>query len=126
MNPPHNPTEEQRKTVEAMCGYGIPEVDIARVLDIDPKTLRKHYRRELDTAFVHANARVAQSLFNQATAGNNVAAAIFWLKVRAGWRDKITVENINATVSDEPEPEAKPTDEEDDSSWLAEFGNGKR
>ncbi len=126
MNPPHSPTDEQRKTVEAMSGYGIPEVDIARVLDIDPKTLRKHYRRELDTAFVHANARVAQSLFNQATAGNNVAAAIFWLKVRAGWRDRITVENINATVSDEPEPEAKPTDEEDDSSWLAEFGNGKR
>lgn len=124
MNPAHSPTEEQRKTVEAMCGYGIPEVDIARVLDIDPKTLRKHYRRELDTAFVHANARVAQSLFNQATTGNNVAAAIFWLKVRAGWRDRITVENINTTVSDEPEPEARPTEEDEDASWLAEFGNG--
>jgi hypothetical protein len=108
-----------------MCGYGIPEVDIARVLDIDPKTLRKHYRRELDTAFVHANARVAQSLFNQATSGNNVAAAIFWLKVRAGWRDRITVENINTTVSDEPEAEARPTEDDEDAAWLAEFGNGK-
>jgi hypothetical protein len=25
-----------------MAGYGVPEVDIACVLDLDPKTLRKH------------------------------------------------------------------------------------
>ena len=30
-----------------MAGYGIPEADIAGVLGIDPKTLRKHYRGEL-------------------------------------------------------------------------------
>lgn len=107
MNPPHNPTEEQRKTVEAMCGYGIPEVDIARVLGIDPKTLRKHYRKELDTAFVHANARVAQSLFQQATSGNNVTAAIFWLKARAGWKDKIDID-----VSTNERPIAELTDSE--------------
>jgi hypothetical protein len=28
--------------VEAMAAYGIPESDIATVIDIDPKTLRKH------------------------------------------------------------------------------------
>lgn len=30
-----------------MAAYGIPEYDIARVLAVDPKTLRKHYRDEL-------------------------------------------------------------------------------
>ena len=31
---------------------------------------------------------MAQSLFNRATSGKNVAAAIFWMKARAGWRGK--------------------------------------
>ena len=31
----------QRRQVEAMAGYGIPEDDIARVLDIDPRVLRE-------------------------------------------------------------------------------------
>ena len=35
---------------------------------------------------------MAQPLFNMATSGNNVAAAIFWMKARAGWREKNQVE----------------------------------
>lgn len=31
---------------------------------------------------------MVQSLFNMATSGKNVAAAIFWMKARAGWREK--------------------------------------
>jgi len=31
-------------------------------------------------------------LFNMATQGNNVAAAIFWMKARAGWREKQEIE----------------------------------
>ena len=34
---------------------------------IDPKTLRKHYREELDTGHVVANAKGAESLFRKAT-----------------------------------------------------------
>ena len=37
---------------------------------------------------VEANLKVAQSLFQMATNGKNVAAAIFWMKARAGWREK--------------------------------------
>ena len=51
-----------------MAGYGVPETDIARVLGIDPKTLRRHYREELDTGHVLANAKVAESLFRKAPA----------------------------------------------------------
>ena len=70
-----------------MAGYGVPEIDIARVIGIDPKTLRKHYRDELDTGHILANAKVAESLFRKATGDGrqSVTAAIFWLKVRAGW-----------------------------------------
>jgi hypothetical protein len=69
-----------------MTAYGIPEHDIARVVGIDPKTLRKHYRDELDMGETKANAQIAGFLFNAAKSGN-VTAQIFWLKTRARWRE---------------------------------------
>ncbi len=36
---------------------------IATFLEIDPKTLRKHFRPELDRGSLEATAKVAQSLF---------------------------------------------------------------
>jgi hypothetical protein len=82
----HQPDPSQRKQVEAMAAYGIPETDIARVIGIDPKTLRKCYREELDLGETKANAQVAGFLFTNARNGN-VTAQIFWLKTRAGWRE---------------------------------------
>jgi hypothetical protein len=82
----HKPDPAQRRQVEAMAAYGIPEDDIARVLSVDPKTLRKHYREELDLGETKANAQVAGYLFNAAKNGN-VTAQIFWLKTRAKWRE---------------------------------------
>ena len=49
-----------------MARYGIPEDDIAIVVGIDAKTLREHFRLELNVAFVKANAKVAESIFLQA------------------------------------------------------------
>ena len=63
--------------------------DQACVLEIDPKTLRKHYRDELDTGQIKATAKVAEFLFRRATTEGPqaVTAAIFWLKTRGGWRE---------------------------------------
>ena len=103
----HEPSDQSRKTVEAMSGYGIPHDDIARVVGIDPKTMRLHYREELDTGHTKANAKVAESLFLQATGAPAVtqggavvrseqarvpAAAIWWSKARMGWKETITNE----------------------------------
>jgi hypothetical protein len=82
----HKPDPAQRKQVEAMAAYGIPEINIAAVFGVDPKTLRKHYRDELDLGETKANAQVAGFLFNSARNGN-VTAQIFWLKTRARWRE---------------------------------------
>ena len=100
---PYCATEEQRRLVKAMAGYGVPHEGIAVMLDIDPKTLRRHYRRELDRGSVEATAKVAQSLFQMATVDKNVAAAIFWMKARAGWREKpdpsaIAIDGASAVV----------------------------
>jgi hypothetical protein len=54
-----------RRQVEAMAAYGIPEDDISRVISVDPKTLRKHYRDELDLGETKANPQVAGFLFMQ-------------------------------------------------------------
>lgn len=87
----HKPTTETMAQVEALSGYGVRHDEIALYLDIDPKTLRKHYRAQLDKGVVKANVSVARSLHKQAVEGN-VAAAIFWLKSRAGFREKQEVE----------------------------------
>ena len=85
------PNVEQRGMVRSMAAYGIRQEEIARCLGLrSAKTLRRHFREELDRAAPEANARVAQSLYQQATAGKKTAAAIFWLKVRAGWREAAT------------------------------------
>src|SRR5262245_26108183 len=82
----HKPDPSQRRQVEALAAYGIPEENISRVVGIDAKTLRKHYRDELDLGETKANAQVAGFLFNSAKNGN-VSAQIFWLKTRARWRE---------------------------------------
>jgi hypothetical protein len=78
-----------RRQVEAMAAYGLPELNIAEIVGIDPKTLRKHYRHELDNGQVKATAKVAESLFRKATSDGpqSVTAAIFWLKTKGGWRE---------------------------------------
>ena len=85
----HQPDPVSRRQVEAMAAYGVPEADIARVLSIDPKTLRKHYRLELDTGQIKANSKIAESLYRKALGdgAQSVTAAIFWLKTRAGWKE---------------------------------------
>jgi len=97
--PRYAPSEESRRFVVAMARDGKPEADIANVVGIDPKTLRRHYRAELDTSFVLANMAVSQTLLQSATGGGgedgwkqaNITAAIWWDKTRNGkhepWRE---------------------------------------
>ncbi|MEP9390625.1 hypothetical protein [Mesorhizobium sp. KR9-304] len=100
--PVHTPDPALRRQVEAMAGYGIPELGIAKVIGIDPKTLRKHYRSELDLGHVKANSAVAQSLFKKATGDGpqSVTAAIFWAKTRMGWKE--TIVNEHGGVENNP------------------------
>ena len=89
--PRFQPSASQRQTVEAMAGCGIPETDISLVLAVAPKTLRKHFRSELDTGHIKANAKIAGNLYRIATGNGReaVTAAIFWLKTRSGWKEPV-------------------------------------
>jgi hypothetical protein len=82
------PTPQQRRQVLTMTGFGIRQSEIAAVLGIDEKTLRRHFRRELDTGATEANMRVAQSLYDMAVRDKIPAAAIWWTKARMGWKSE--------------------------------------
>jgi hypothetical protein len=78
--------------VKALSGYGVPRDGIAIHIGVDAKTLRKHFRDDLDRGSVEATAKVAQTLFHLATVEKNVVAVIFWMKARAGWREQHEIE----------------------------------
>ena len=86
---PHEREEKTALQIKTLAGMGIPDFDIAKVIKMSSPTMRKYYMVELETGHIEANAKVAQSLFKQATNADkpNVSAAIFWLKCRAGWRE---------------------------------------
>ena len=79
--------EKMREQVRHLAGVGVRQDDIARIIGCAPKTLRKRFRDDLDRGTAEAIATVAGYLFANAKAGN-VAAQIFILKTRAGWRGR--------------------------------------
>ncbi len=94
----HVPTAETRKTVETLAAVGIPQQEIASLQGIAVPTLRRHYKDELKKGAIKANAKVAESLFRLATGPKpNVAATIFWLKVRNQWKEpKVEAEHSHS------------------------------
>jgi hypothetical protein len=91
--PKLNPTEEQRRKVKILSAYGTPHEKIAEAMGIrSPKTLRKHFRAELDLGAVEANAKVAGTLYQMATSGECPTATMFWLKCRAGWKERASLD----------------------------------
>ena len=86
--PTFKPTDQEREQVEQMSAVGIPQESICRVIrdGIDDKTLRKHFRTELDTAVAKANANIGNTLYNKAM-GGDTSALIWWSKTRMGWKE---------------------------------------
>jgi hypothetical protein len=94
-----SPTLEQRRVVKSATAYGMPQAQIATMIALrSEKTLRRHFRIELDLGAAEANSAVAQSLFRMATVGKRPAAAIFWLKCRGGWRERPASEHRNTAL----------------------------
>ena len=99
--PPHAPTEATRQTVQLHTMVGTNQTDIARVLDIDEKTLRKYYRDELDLAKSKAYATIGGALFNKAKNGDT-AAMIFWMKTQAKWAERHELDHSSTDGSMKP------------------------
>lgn len=108
----HEPTPETRAQVSALYSYGIPQEEIAGFIGVDAKTLRKHYRHELDTAHVKANAAVGKFLYQNASGqtlkdgashSDCVRAAMFWAKTRMGWKETQGIDHTTNGESLQPQ-----------------------
>lgn len=99
-------TQEQRDLVLVLAGVGYPHEQIAKRIrwadgrEISRDTLRKTFADELRHGMELANAKVANALFTMATKDKIPAAAIFWLKCRAGWREPAQDVNLNYTYGE--------------------------
>jgi hypothetical protein len=94
--PQYEPSDADRQTVRLMIAAGYDHLQVARCIaqhGIAPKTLRKHFRRELDVGLIEANSAVAKRAYEMAEAGDPPAATFFWLKCRCGWRETQQVEH---------------------------------
>lgn len=96
--PPHEPTRATRELVQLHTMVGTTQETIASIIGIDPKTLRKYYRDEIDQSKAKANATIGGALFNKAKAGDT-AAMIFWMKTQAGWRERQEVDHSSSDGS---------------------------
>ena len=99
--PPHQPTRATRELVQLHTMVGTRQEAIASIIGIDPKTLRKHYRKELDQSKAKANATIGGALFNKAKSGDT-AAMIFWMKTQAGWRETTAIDHTSSDKSMSP------------------------
>jgi hypothetical protein len=95
------PSEEQRHLVKVLSSYGIRQKDIATEVGLrSPKTLRKHFREELDRGRIGAEINVRKTLFELAESGRYPSVTIYWLKRQAGWQSKPLRETHPAAVPD--------------------------
>jgi hypothetical protein len=109
--PQHEPTPQQRAEVSALKSFGVPLDDIAAYIGIDRKTLSKHYKAEIETAQIKANANVAKFLYSAASGkamesgadhADCIRAAMFWAKTRMGWRETSQVDHTSSDGSMTP------------------------
>lgn len=67
---PFEPTQKQRENVEILIGLMVPQEVVAHLLEIDAKTLRKHFRVELDHGHARTVSKLKAIIFGAARSGS--------------------------------------------------------
>jgi hypothetical protein len=91
------PTDEERRQVEALSGYGLPQEQIAILIrgGINLSTLREHFATELVAGKAKANGQIGKTLFQKAM-GGDTAAMIWWSKAQMRWAETQKHEHTGA------------------------------
>lgn len=101
--PLYEPTPADRNTVKALAAAGTEQKIIARCIGlagVDEKTLRKHFRRELDVTRYEVTATAMAKLLAKINEGD-LGSICFWMKCRGGWSERIGIDHsgeIEVTV----------------------------
>ncbi len=80
----HIPTTYSRELVKSLVALGEAQDKISDIIGIDEKTLRKHYRQELDHSLPLLLSRVADTAYKKALDGDPKMIELV-LKCRARW-----------------------------------------
>ena len=91
------PTNDERKQVEALSGYGLPQDQIAVLIrgGIALETLREYFATELISGKAKANGQIGKTLFQKAMSGDT-AAMIWWSKAQMRWAETQKHEHTGA------------------------------
>jgi IS30 family transposase len=97
--PTKEPTEEQRRQVETLSGYGLTQEQIARMLGVHVQTLRKHCDLEMKSGKDRAYTQAVNSLFANIKKGKE-ASIFFYLKTQHHWRERseVTLSNPDGSA----------------------------
>lgn len=91
------PTDRQRGLVEAAASFGLPQADIAKQLNIDVTTLRRHFREELDNGKFKLDMVACSALaklFASKDERVRLEALKWWTARRMGWKETSVTENV--------------------------------
>ena len=102
---PFKATPQLQKKIYSMAAVGVPQEVIAAIIGCSPKTLRKHFRNELDRGSAEDTAVIANTLFSMVRAGN-VHALIFWNKCHGRAVSK-EPDGEQSAASDDPAPPSR-------------------
>jgi hypothetical protein len=94
----HQPNDSTREYVQRMSHIGLPQHHIARVLDISERTLRRHYKPEIDAGKLQGDEELAGWCWDDARNGDRTMR-IFLAKVRLGYSTTERHELANADGS---------------------------
>lgn len=99
------PTEAERKQVEAMSGYGLPQDHISVLIrdGISVDTLTEHFANELKKGKAKANSQIGKTLFQKAM-GGDTTAMIWWSKTQMKWSETLKTENRTEISGPDGEP----------------------
>jgi len=99
------PTDAERKQVEAMSGYGLPQEHIAVLIrdGISVDTLQDHFASELKKGKAKANSQIGKTLFQKAM-GGDTTAMIWWSKTQMKWSETLKTENKTELTGADGEP----------------------
>jgi len=97
--PAHSPTDESRAEVQRLSGVGITQLQISMLLDMDVKTLTKHYRNDIDMGIAKSDSILAGALYKKAIEDEDLGAMIWLSKVRLRWKEAKEDTNVNLNGS---------------------------
>ena len=87
-------TDAERTHVTRLLALGTDQRVIAKMVNCDDNTLRKHFRDEIKESRAIVNAQIGCGVVARALKGDN-AASFFWLKTHGGpeWRETARIEH---------------------------------